>query len=125
MRRSSGNLLVYFTSLLMALSPLQVTATSFSSAPEILDSVIQISAVLVEDTTIFSDFVLDQSCDQCNTRNVCYSYSCTVGSCSGCIMLLSPATQVSLSPVARLEMALTDEGFARLDSDSPFRPPKV
>ncbi len=109
----------------MALSSLQVATASFADAPGTQDNVIQKPAVLVEDTTISLDIALDQTCDQSNTEDNCFVYSCPSGYCTTCIMLMSPATQISLYSVAGLKIPLADDGFARLDSDSLFRPPKV
>jgi ribosomal protein S27E len=124
MYRISGKLLIYLTALLMALSPLQVTATVFSDVVEIQDNVIQDSAALFEDTTTFSDFVPAESCDQCKVEQSCFNHSCVSGQCTGCAMLLSPATLTSMISFARQELRPDNVGIARQISNSLFRPPK-
>ena len=124
MRRFSEKLLVYFTALLMALSPLQVTATSFSDTLVMPDCLIQNSAVLVEDTVIPADYSPAQACDHCKVEQRCFSYSCSSGQCTTCAMLLSPTTLTSRVPFARLELSQADMGIARLLPDPLFRPPK-
>ena len=122
--RVFGQLLVCLTALLMVLSPLQVTAISFSGTIETQVNLIQNPATLAEDPVIFSDFALNQFCDICKVDQCCFSYSCSSGQCSTCTMLLSPSYLTSMISFARPVMRQTDEGILRLFSDSLFRPPK-